>query len=149
MLKKLSVLAGMMILALLVYPQIIHAQKDKVEGFWLNEEKDAKIEIYKAKNGKFYGKIIWLKEPNRDGKPKTDTNNPKASLRSQPVINLLILKGFNKDDDTYEDGTIYDPKNGKTYSCKISFENDNTLSIRGYIGISLLGRTTTWTRTTQ
>ncbi|KAA5535154.1 DUF2147 domain-containing protein [Taibaiella lutea] len=124
-----------------------NAQKEKVEGNWLNQEKDAKIEIYKARDGKFYGKIVWLKEPNRDGKPKTDINNPKENMKATPIMGLLILKGFNKDDDTsYEDGTIYDPKNGKTYSCKITVKDANTLSIRGYIGISLIGRTTTWVR---
>lgn len=123
------------------------AQKEKVEGYWLNQEKDAKIEIYKAKDGKFYGKIIWLKEPNRDGKPKTDINNPKENLRATPIIGMLILKAFEKeDDDDYEDGTIYDPKSGKTYSCNITVKNANTLSIRGYVGISLIGRTTVWTR---
>lgn len=147
MIRKTVLLASLLFAVLLAIPQLLHAQKDKVEGLWLNQEKEAKVEIYKAKNGKYYGKIVWLKEPNRDGRPKTDINNPKESQRSQPIINLLILKAFNKDGNTYTGGTIYDPKNGKTYSCKMSFENDNTLLIRGYIGISLLGRTTTWTRT--
>jgi uncharacterized protein (DUF2147 family) len=149
MFKKISLLAMFTMAVLMISTHFASAQKDKVEGFWLNQEKEAKIEIYKAKNGKFYGKIVWLKEPNRNGKPKMDDNNPKANLKTQPIIGLLILKGFNKDDeDTYEDGTIYDPKNGKTYSCKITYENANKLSIRGYVGISMLGRTTTWTRTT-
>lgn len=149
MIRKIAMLAVLTIAVILVYPQMIHAQKDKVEGFWLNQEKEAKVEIYKAKNGKYYGKIIWLKEPDRNGKPKTDINNPKENLQSQPIMGLLILKAFNKDGNTFTGGTIYDPKNGKTYSCKMSFENDNTLSIRGFVGISLLGRTTTWTRTAQ
>lgn len=147
MFKKIAILASLTLVLLFVTSGFAFAQKDKVEGKWLNQEKDAKVEIYKAKNGKFYGKIIWLKEPDRNGKPKTDDKNPKENLRSQPIIGLLILKGFNKDgDNTYEDGTVYDPKNGKTYSCKITYENANTLSIRGYVGISMLGRTTTWTR---
>jgi uncharacterized protein (DUF2147 family) len=58
----------------------------------------------------------------------------------------MILKGFEKDgDNEYEDGTIYDPKNGKTYSCIIR-QKGNKLSVRGYIGVSLIGRTTTWTK---
>lgn len=147
MMKKISVLILCTIAVLLASAQFAAAQKDKVEGFWLNQEKEAKVEIYKAKNGKFYGKIVWLKEPMRNGKPKMDDKNPKDNLKSQPLIGLLILKGFDKDGDkTYEDGTIYDPKNGKTYSCKITYENANTLSIRGYVGISMLGRTTTWTK---
>jgi uncharacterized protein (DUF2147 family) len=120
--------------------------QDRIEGIWFNQEKSAKIEVYKAKDGKYYGKIIWLKEPLRDGKPKLDQENPDAKKRSQPIIGLLILRGFTKEeDDEYEGGTIYDPKNGKTYSCKIK-QKGNRLDVRGYVGISLIGRTTTWTK---
>ncbi|HRO42421.1 MAG TPA: DUF2147 domain-containing protein [Flavipsychrobacter sp.] len=119
--------------------------QDGIEGFWFNQERTAKIQIYKAKDTKFYGKIVWLKEPERDGKPKVDENNPDAGKRTQPIIGLLILKGFQKDGEVYEDGTIYDPKNGKTYSCKIKRKGNN-LDVRGYVGISMLGRTTTWTK---
>jgi len=68
-------------------------------------------------------------------------------LRNRPIIGLKILSGFEKEgDNKYVDGTIYDPKNGKTYSCKMTYKG-KTLDIRGYIGISLLGRTTVWERT--
>lgn len=123
----------------------VYAQ-DQIEHTWLNQEKSAKIQIYKAKDSKFYGKIIWLKEPTKDGKAKTDTKNVDPKKRNQPILGLLILKGFVKDGDTeYEDGTIYDPKNGKTYDSKIKYKG-NELDIRGYIGISLIGRTTTWVK---
>jgi uncharacterized protein (DUF2147 family) len=123
------------------------AQTDKIEGLWLNEEKDAKIQIYLAKDGKFYGKIVWLKEPLKNGKPKLDDKNPKDKLKNNPIVGLLILKGFEKDGDKeYDDGTIYDPMNGKTYDCTITHKGQK-LSIRGYIGISLFGRTTVWERT--
>ena len=82
----------------------------------------------------------------RDGKPKVDKNNEEESLRSRPVIGVPLLKGFEWDDDIYEDGTIYDPENGKTYSCEITFDGNDKLNVRGYIGFSLLGRTTYWTR---
>ncbi len=147
MLKKIAACSLFTVALLFVTAHFAFAQKDKIEGVWLNQEKEAKVEVYKAKNGKFYGKIVWLKEPDRDGKPKLDINNQKESLRTQPIMGLLILKGFNKaGENTYEDGTIYDPKNGKTYSCKMTWEDANNLSIRGYVGISMLGRTTKWTR---
>ncbi len=76
-----------------------------------------------------------------------DENNQKESLRKRPILNLPILSHFvKKDDDTYEDGTIYDPKNGKTYSCIITYRSDKELGIRGYVGVSIIGRTTTWER---
>lgn len=125
-----------------------YAQADPVEGYWFNDSKDAKIRIYKATDGKFWGKIVWLKTPDRDGAPKLDINNADKKLRSRPVMGMPILSRFEKDGDaTYSDGVIYDPKNGKTYSCRITRKDANTLNIRGYIGISLIGRTTVWTRT--
>jgi len=136
------------VLIMFVASGSLFAQKEKVEGIWFNQEKTAKIEVYKAKDGTFYGKIIWLQEPNRDGKPKTDIHNPDEKRRNDPELGLLILKRFKKDSDTkYTDGTIYDPRSGKTYSCTITVKDANTLSIRGYIGISLIGQTNVWTRT--
>ena len=132
-------------LATLLGTQLANAQPDKIEGIWLNEEKDAKIQIYKAKDGKFYGKIVWLKEPTKNGKPKTDEKNPKSTLRTQPLVDLIILKGFQSEGNTYDDGTIYDPQNGKTYDCKMTYKG-RTLAIRGYIGLSMFGRTTIWER---
>ena len=123
------------------------AEKDRIEGLWYNAEQTAKVQIYKAVDGKFWGKIVWLKEPVKDGKPRTDDKNPNQKLRNKPLLNLPILRGFTKEDeDTYSDGQIYDPKNGKTYSSTITYRNDKELGIRGYIGISMIGRTTTWKR---
>ncbi len=124
---------------------ISNAQADPIEGIWMNEEKDAKIEIYKGRDGKFYGKIVWLKEPVENGAPKLDKKNPKEAQRKQQILGLLILKKFEKDGNTYDDGTIYDPQNGKTYDATITYKG-NTLALRGYVGISLFGRTTTWER---
>ncbi len=131
---------------LMLGSKAVMAQTDRIEGLWYNAEKTAKIQVYKAKDDKFYGKIVWLQEPNRDGKPKLDMYNSDESKRNQPEMGLLVLKGFKKDGDIlYDDGTVYDPKNGKTYSCKVTYKTDH-LDIRGYVGISLLGRTTTWTK---
>lgn len=122
------------------------AQTDKIEGLWYNDVKSGKILIYKQPNGKFYGKVVWLREPLKNGKPKTDELNQDPKLRSRPRLGLPVLADFVKDgDDKYTDGTIYDPNNGKTYSCTITYKG-KTLAIRGYIGISLFGRTTTWSR---
>ena len=134
-----------MLLVSVVGTHVVKAQSDKIEGVWLNEEKDAKIQIYKARDGKFYGKIVWLKDPTENGKPKTDKKNPKDQMKTQPLVELVILKGFNMDGNTYEDGTIYDPNNGKTYDCKMTYKG-KTLAIRGFIGLSLFGRTTIWER---
>ncbi len=137
----------LLLTGLLLAGQTAFAQKDKLEGLWYNETKSAKVRIFKATNGKFYGKVEWLAEPDgKNGKPKTDANNPDKSKRSEPILGLIIMKGFHTPkNDVYEGGTIYDPNNGKTYSCKITHKG-NTLDVRGYIGISMIGRTTVWSR---
>jgi uncharacterized protein (DUF2147 family) len=143
---------ALIILALLLGSQFAHSQTytpDQILGTWLNEDKDANVEIYKE-NNKFFGKIIWLKDPNETdtGLPKVDDKNPDLAMQTRPVLGLVILKNFVFDgEEEWEDGTIYDPKNGKTYDCYMKFEAENLLKIRGYIGISWIGRTTLWTRT--
>jgi uncharacterized protein (DUF2147 family) len=83
------------------------------------------------------------------GKPRTDNLNPDPKMKNAPLIGLVVLKDFSYNgEDEWKGGTIYDPKNGKTYSCYVKFDDSpNKLKIRGYIGVSLLGRTTYWTRT--
>ncbi len=121
---------------------------DDVLGVWLNEDKDAHVEMFK-RNGKIYGKIVWLKEPidSETGKPKVDKHNPDPALKTRPTMGMELLTGFVFDgDDEWSDGEIYDPKSGKTYDCYMEFDSKDVLKIRGYIGVSLLGRTTYWTR---
>ena len=142
-LKRSLIQAAFVITTMLGSAAMAQGQSDKIEVCWYNDIKDAKIQIYKGSDGKYYGKIIWLRDPIKNGKPKLDENNSKKNLQSQPLVGLVILKGFEKNGDSYGEGTIYDPQNGKTYDCKMTYKG-KTLSIRGYIGFSFLGRTTIW-----
>jgi uncharacterized protein (DUF2147 family) len=119
---------------------------DKIVGTWLNEEKDGKIEIYKA-GSKYNGKIVWGKELYEpDGKTsRTDRKNPDEKLKGRKLEGLVILTNFTYDDGEWKGGKIYDPKSGKTYSCVMRFKGSN-LEIRGYMGVSMFGRTTIWTK---
>jgi uncharacterized protein (DUF2147 family) len=143
--KKIS-----FVLLLLFFSLITFAQQDgdQIVGVWKNGEGTGMIKIYK--NGeKYQGKIVWLKEPMDPdtGKPKLDKNHPNDSLHIRPVIGLVNTWGFDyAGNNQWENGKIYDPKNGNTYDCTIKMKNNNTLEVRGYIGISLIGRTDTWTR---
>jgi uncharacterized protein (DUF2147 family) len=122
---------------------------DDILGIWFNEEKTSKVEIFKA-GSLYFAKIVWLKDPNDSitGKPRVDNLNPDVKLQKTPLMGLIIMKNFAFDGkDEWEDGTIYDPKKGKTYSCYIQFDSPSKLKIRGYIGVSLLGRTTYWFKT--
>jgi Uncharacterized protein conserved in bacteria len=131
----------------------ISAQNENsIVGYWLTQDKDSKIEIYKGKDGLFYGSIRWLKEPNRNGVPKKDDKNPNTTLKNRALLGLSLLNGFhyNSEDKEWVDGTIYDPKSGKTYKCLMWFDgNFTTLHVKGYIGFSLIGKEVNWTKINQ
>lgn len=133
--------------SLLLSSIAVNAQSaDAVIGKWLNKDGDAHIQIYK-KGNTYAGKLAWLKAPNDEaGKPKTDKNNPNEKLKTRSILGLEILTGFVFNDGTWEDGKIYDPKSGKVYSCKLSLDDANKLNVRGYVGVSMLGRTDVWSR---
>lgn len=127
-----------------------------IAGQWTTAGDKSRVEICKAADGTFEGKIFWLQEPEypagdaEAGKTKHDRENPDKSLQSRPIMGLVFLKGFKFDGKKeWNGGTVYDPESGKTYKGKIWLENDNTLGLRGFIGISLLGRTEKWTRYTE
>ena len=125
---------------------------DGVLGTWVTADGKARIQV--VKHGDVYdGSIVWLLEPNYPaddkmaGKPKVDRENPDQSLQSRPVLGLPLLQGFKyAGDGVWNDGKIYDPTNGKLYSCNITLMMDGRLKVRGYVGISLFGRTEIWTR---
>ena len=120
--------------------------KDAVVGKWLSANTEGQIEIYKRAD-KYFGKLSWIKDPNDEkGKPKVDAKNPNPSLRTKPILGLELLKDFVFEDGKWTDGTIYDPQTGKTYSCNLTLKENGQLNIRGYIGISLIGRSETWKR---
>lgn len=128
----------------------LFSQTDGVVGFWLTEDKDSQIEIYKAPGNKFSGRIMWLEEPlNDQGRPKVDDNNPDRSLRNRRTLGLEILKDFtyNASKQEWEKGTIYDPKSGRTYDAYMRLDGNNTLILKGFVlGMRFLGRESTWTR---
>jgi uncharacterized protein (DUF2147 family) len=125
---------------------LIFAQSDPIIGKWQNPSGEGRIEIYK-KGEKYFGKLYWLKEPNdARGNIKKDVKNPDKNLQSRQVQGLEILTNFSKDGNVYQDGKIYDPKTGKTYSCKMTLQGTDKLDIRGYVGVSLFGRTESWKR---
>lgn len=142
-------IASLILIALLISFEAFSQNKaDDIIGIWLTGGKEpAKIKIYKS-GEKFYGKIIWLKNPTENGKQRVDAKNPDKAKRINPIIGLMMLTGFKfNGDDEWKDGDIYDPESGKTYSAYMYLKDKNTIKVRGYVGISFLGRTETWTRT--
>ncbi len=117
-----------------------------LQGWWLDQTGRAGILLAPC-GSRLCGRIEWLKNPlDAQGQPKTDINNPEASLRSRPLCGLPMLWRFVPDGAGWTGGFVYDPDAGKTYKSVMHLQANGTLSVRGYIGIPLLGRSTVWTR---
>ena len=127
---------------------------DNILGVWHTTDDKSQVQIFKE-NNQYSGKILSLKEPNwptgsklgRPGTPKNDRNNPDPGHHAKPIIGLQIVSDFVYDGkNVWAGGKVYDPENGKTYHGKITMVGTNRLELRGFIGISLFGRTVVWTR---
>lgn len=128
-------------------PLMLVAQVYSIEGYWHDPDKTAKVQIYQPYTDYYCGKIIWLKEPMENGKPRTDVKNPDPNLRSRPLMDLVIIKGLvPAGENKFENGTFYDYTSGNTYSAKVELTGPNTMKLRKYIGVSIMGHTETWTR---
>ena len=138
------------VLAVAVVGSLAAAQvheKEAVLGQWVTAGGESHVEIYRTDSVTFCGKIVWLKEPLKKGSPVLDDKNPEDSLKSRPVLGLIILRGFTYDGDrVWSGGKIYDPKSGNDYSAKMTLAEGGTLDLRGYVVIPLFGRTEKWVR---
>lgn len=119
----------------------------QVTGKWKtfdDETGEAKsiVHVYEE-GGKVYGKVVEILNPAKKDKKCQDC---KGSDKDKPILGLIIIKGLSKDGDSYSDGDILDPNKGKLYSCTIKLDGKDKLKVRGYMGVSLLGRTQYWTR---
>lgn len=137
------------VFSLLIFGLMFSATAQKtIEGKWKtidDETGKAKsvVEIYKGKDGKFYGKITKLfREPGEEANPKCE--ECEGSKKNKPIIGMIIISGLQKtSSNMWKRGTILDPANGNVYDCKMWLDGKN-LQVRGYMGISLVGRSQTW-----
>ena len=134
------------ILALLV-SMAFYAQGNSVIGKWKTiDDETGKpksiVEIYE-RSGKIYGKVVDILDAEK--KKNLCTKCPGED-KNKPVMGLVIIKGLTKDGNEYSSGKILDPVTGKTYKCFLALEGSDQLKVRGFIGISLFGRTQTWHR---
>ncbi len=100
------------------------------------------VEIFE-RNGKVFGRIIDILDIEHKHHKCVKC---EGEDKNKPILGLTIIKGMKKNGNEYEGGKVLDPKNGKLYQCKISLNGKDKLIVRGYIGISLLGRSQTWVR---
>ena len=139
MIKRLSLGTIILTLAEVVSAFMVSSfASDAIKGTYWNAEKTAHIRMYKARNGKYYGKVEHLEIPNdKNGKPKTDDKNPNEELRSRSRLGMVIAKAFTWDEEEQEwnDGNIYNPEDGKTYDGYMYFKegDKDKLYLRGFV----------------
>jgi uncharacterized protein (DUF2147 family) len=140
---KKSIVFGLIVF----FAMIFNAQSQNVLGKWKtidDETGQAKsiVEIYE-KSGKIYGKIIDIINPK---KRKDLCVKCSGEDKNAPILGLIIIRDLVKDGDEYNGGKILDPVKGEQYKCFITLDEKDKLKVRGFIGVSLFGRTQYWTR---
>lgn len=136
------------ILTLLLFFAGIFLYAQSPIGFWktiddeTGKEKSI-VEIYEVDKGKLEGKVIKILTPGKENATCVDC---KGDKKDKPITGMIILWDLEESGDNWKGGKILDPNNGKTYKCKMNLKDENTLDVRGFLGISLLGRTQTWYR---
>ena len=123
--------------------------RDAIVGTWLTEDGGSKVDIVASKaadgSSSYSGRVTWLKDPTRNGKPLLDANNDNVALRDRPILGLEILSGFEASGaGTWTGGTIYTPRRGQSFPAEISLLPDGRLQVKVKAGI--ITRTVNWTR---
>lgn len=127
----------------------VFAQADKVVGEYQCERNgvQSKIKVFKHQDG-YRAQVFWVDNLKmEDGSIRKDPKNPDAAKRNTPADQIVLIDKvkFNGK-DSWNEGKIYDPTSGKVYSVTLSFKNDKTLKVRGYIGTPMLGESMYWTK---
>lgn len=135
------------IVIVFLFFNVLFANAQSIFGKWNTIDNEtgkieSVVEIYK-KDGKAFAKIIEI--VNKEDRDRLCTKCTGKN-KNTPILGMVIVSGLEQDDDEWSGGKILDPKNGKYYKCYIKLVTDNKLKLRGYIGITLLGRTEYWYR---
>ena len=122
------------------------SEQDRISGTWITADGKAHVQI--SRRGETYcGTIVWLNEPEKNGRPVMDDKNPDEKLRGRPILGMQLLHGFMYDgDNVWSSGRVYDPESGDEYRGKLKLVDADTIELRGYVMIPLFGRTETWKR---
>jgi uncharacterized protein (DUF2147 family) len=127
------------------------ADEPSAVGYWVTRNEGAVVQILPCDSG-LCGYLVGLSLNRPAGDQPKDVHNPDPARRGEPVCGLALmgsLKPVGSKDGAlqkWEDGWVYDPQSGDTYSAEMKLEEPNVLKLRGYLGISLLGRSERWTR---
>jgi hypothetical protein len=141
--KKIILILAALLISISTYSQ---SDSDRIKGVWLNNTKDAKIEIFE-KEGKYFGKIVWFAMPNmKDIPSKTDNQNRDPEQIKSKVMGLEILSNLKYENGEWVEGEIYSPKKKEKADCKIEISDDNReLYVTASKGF-LFSKTVIWTK---
>lgn len=117
-------------------------------GLWLTEKEGVIVDLYECGADALCGRTVWLRKmTNKDGSPRLDTANPDPALRDRHWCGMEVITNVEAaGSGVWEGGEIYDPKSGRFYDFNIETRGER-LKVRGYLGLPLLGKSETWTRT--
>ncbi len=120
---------------------------DPAHGYWLTENRKAIVRLAPC-GFDTCGQMVWVENAvDNTGQPKRDVKNTDAAKRQRPICGLELVGGLIKaDEGTWQDGWLYNPRDGGTYSAEIRTVSQSELEVRGYLGISVLGKSQIWTR---
>jgi uncharacterized protein (DUF2147 family) len=138
---------------LFLLPGLVFADLPSPVGFWqqINEQTkqpQSVISIWQANDGSLVGKIVGV-YPVKGRELEQYCHKCTDARKDQPIIGMTIMQNLRQKKGSlhWSEGEILDPKLGKTYRCSLNLAQDNeSLTVRGYIGIPLLGRSQTWYR---
>lgn len=149
---RISLCLFVLLLTLPVTGLAAQESSDAITGIWEVEDGTGRIEIHRCET-RYCGRIVWISEPvypagdRMAGKPLLDRENPKKELRSRPQLGLRIMEGYTwRGNNLWDDGTIYNTENGRSYKSSLSLKSPDLLKLRAYVGISLFGGSTVWKR---
>ena len=118
----------------------------ELTGIWVTDDGLGAVEFAACGGSMRCGHIVWIKDPlDKDGHPIRDTKNPDPVAREKPLCGAEIVKNLkHQDDGSWDEGTVYDPGEGKSYSVAIKVLPDGNLEVTGYMGTKLLSETMIW-----
>lgn len=142
-----NIIATATLLALPLAAQAGSGAADPAHGLWLTQNGKAIVEFAPC-GTKTCGRMVWVANPRTaDGQPKLDVENADDAKRSRTICGLELVGGLDRaKQGSWEDGWIYSPRDGKTYSAEINALPGNKLEVRGYLGLEILGKSQIWTR---
>jgi uncharacterized protein (DUF2147 family) len=115
-------------------------------GVWLNDTKDAQIEMFK-KDGKYFSKIVWAQNAiKEDGTSHTDMKNPDPKLRKREIIGMEMISNLKYKKGKWVGGDLYVVKKGRTVNCKMEISEDNKQLYVTVYKAMFFSRTVAWTR---